>query len=833
MIPMPEKITSSDQEQEEQKQKQLPMEVQKLRYKVIKSGDDKDVVAVYGFPDNDTKALRELLERSGVHVLRGASGRSRAGVWSEGDKLVFKTPKGTFSETGKITYATQKETGISEDYARLRGWVKDPYVYETSVARKAQIQDIEDWAARQEGVRVERVYAGSETEAKAMAASGGIPLRIVSEKPLPETLNISVRSDESVRQEIAASQAKILGQKIYDDASPVEKAGMHAHTLLSIKGTDYAGAATREVAKLQPVGSPGWLTGKALDVVFPKIKTTEEVVVENFSEKLVMHSTYKKPETGVTLTIPGDNAYTYSFDIPLVGRVNVDERIVHAVNNPVVEVETMALGGAGAAKIGATKIGSKILASTAGKVALGAGAAGFYGSKGYEVLQLKTSGDETKALGTVVKTIAGTVAGTLAYRAETAHIIKNIKPKDVDLYKIKGQSVTKQQGEKSESVGKFKVVDASDKNIKGLKVYTRSVTKGKQGGVVAKIPEQKLKSGLKIAESYEIRHTDVGKTLNIKGTKIYNTIAKEGRVYVNDKAGPLVGKHEEQTLLRETGRIVKATTDRAGKATSLIIRKLTGIGRSTSAKDYHLYLVSKGDKMLLIEDKLIGQKGLAKIDWVDVSKVGGGAPSYVKISPTGASVKPTAVPSVKSVVPTISTVKVSIVPDAGVRIVPTVNPTPAPVRIKRLDTETVEISKSAPQILKPTTRSKQPSKSGTKIVPIEAPAIASLSINAPGIMRAVEKSRKAYSNSAQIYHPITGQAIDSKTASRLEQKLEPIIDRIASQPVPTVPVRPNKPAPVRLPYLVPYLRLGKVDLSRLKFSTGHIKNPVPDIEKVI
>lgn len=830
MISMPEKITSSEPEQEEQKKPTLPTEVSKLRYKVLSSGKSSETVAVYGFPENDTKALRELLENSGIIVLRGSSGRARAGVWSEGDKLVFKTPRGKFSSSGKITYARTpvQEPDMTE--------TKQPYVYETTVDRKAQIQDIRDWASKQEGVKVERIYAGSEAEAKELAAKGGIPLKIISEKELPEQLNIQVKSDESIRQDIAKSQAKILGQRLYDSSSDIEKVGMHAHTLLSTKGTDYAGAAVKQAADIQPAFSTGWLAGKALEVVFPKIKTTEEVVVENFSEKLATHATYKEPTSGVSLIIPAGQAYSYSYDIPLIGKVNVDERIVHAVSNPVIEVETMALGGAGAAKVASTKVGAKVLASTAGKVALGAGAAGFYGSRGYEVAQIKLAGDDTKAFGTIVKTVAGIAAGTLTYKAEAAYIAKHAQPKEVDLYKIKGQSLTKGDSEKSESVGKFKIVDASDKKIKGLKVYTRSITKGERGGTIAKIPEQKLKSGLKVAESYEVRHTDIGKTLEIKGAKIYHTTAKEGRVFINDKPGPLVGKQHEETFLRETGRIVKATTDNTGKQTDLIIRRLTGLSASKTASDYNLYLVSKGNKMLLIEDKLIAQRGLAKIDWVDVSKVGTGT-SFATVRPsstTGAAIK--AVTTPKAVVPTISSVSVKVVSDVGVRIVPIVNPTPTGVRIKRPETKLVEITKkqSTPQIVKPTTAIT--GKSDTKIVPVSTSNIVSASISsssAPGIQRAIEKSRSAYNNSAKSYHPITGQALDSKTAQRLAQKLEPIIDRIASQPVPTVPVQPNKIPKIKIPYLVPYLGLGKVELGRLKFATGVIKNPVPDIERVI
>lgn len=74
----------------------------KLQTKVINSGDGVDVVAVYDFPENDTKALRELLEASGIPINLGKSGRSRYGVWSEGDKLVFKTASGYFAQKGNI-----------------------------------------------------------------------------------------------------------------------------------------------------------------------------------------------------------------------------------------------------------------------------------------------------------------------------------------------------------------------------------------------------------------------------------------------------------------------------------------------------------------------------------------------------------------------------------------------------------------------------------------------------------------------------------------------------------------------------------------------------------
>ena len=790
-----------------------------IKIEIKKHGDGVNTYQFKGKRDELSKAnIRQLLEERHIPYNK---------LWVEpGGKYYARIPSGIIDDpqtaarwiAKQEAIAGRKQT-IGTPLQTAAPSTPSHYEYEAFVDKKEQIADIRKWAESR-GATVERRYAGSREEAEEFAKKG-IPIRIMSGEQLPEKLEINIRAPEQISRERSEQLARVAGKKVYEEATLGEKIDLHVHTALSTKGYEYVGAAARESARAQPYNIPAQIAGVAMDTVFPGIKGTRQVVEENLSAKIARHSR---------------GEYSYTYEVPLIGKVAIDDRIVDAISNPVVDVELMALGGAGAAKVAATKVGAKVFASTAGKIALTAGGAVYVGSKGYEIHALRESGESTKALGTAITTAAGLVAGVTAFKAQTAHILKYQVPNDlkVDLSKIKGASVTEKRGDVTLSKGRFQVAKGKLKGLHG-KVY--SVTQKKDGGLVVKIPSQKV-GGHKIKAETFMRHTHAGKTVKVGTSKVYTTITKEGRVLIDTGKGkpvkgPLVGRHVDKTYMKEIAKVMKIGTDRTGKQHNFVIRKLEGIGIGKSSHKHNLYLVKKGHQMALVESKSgLVKPRVAKIDWIDIAKIGPakGSIHVIKPGPGGffAKTVPKAgtTPSIKSIAVPPASVAVKVGPSLGARIVPVVNPVPTGIRIKHQPKpEQTQRIVAEPMIIRRDTQK----PTGRIVTPIQE--IRSV---VPKIERAIEGVRVKYTPVAQSYHPITGQEVTGKQATVLRQQLEPIIDRIAPQPVPVVPVQPGKkPGGLFGPGLIPFLRLTDAKADLKSFKIGVIKNPVPDIEKVI
>lgn len=792
----------------------------------------------------NAKKLAEFLVKSGSHPKTtkkdgiNIEGSNVKHIWS-GKQHIFYIPDYLDSEKVK-KYAQGYASGALSD--KSFGWdlkktvVKQPFdargdaapmvdaqgniIYETTVERKEQIADIQAWA-KDRGATVERVYAGSAEEAKAMKDTGGIPILIKSKDALPENVEIMITSPEAIRQEKARQMASIAGKKVYEEAGPVEKSLLHLHTVLSPQGYAYIGAAARESAAAQPYNIQAKVTGAAMDLIFPNIKTTKEVVVDNVSSRIERHA---------------QGEYTYSFDLPVVGRVNVDERIVEAINNPVVDVEVMFLGGAGLAKVAATKTGGKILTSTAGKALMTVGGAAYVGSSGYEVYTLRQEGKGAEALGKAITRTSGLVAGAAGFKMQQAHILQYSAPKkiEVDLSKIRGVSKTAQNKDVTISRGKFEITEGK---LRGLRGDTLAITQKKDGALIVKIPAQKV-GGQKIEAGTFVRHTKAGETLKAVQGKIFTRISKEGRLIIETSKGqlkgPLLGKHTDKTYIKEIGRVTRTGTDRSGRQSSLLIRRLEGLNIGKSSKNYNIFLVRKGNQVMLLEAKAgIANPRVSKIDWIDVSKLSAGGKPFTQIKPgsPGTVIRPgtAQAPSIKSVAVPPGSVKLSVKADLGARVVPTVNPTPTGVRIKDIPQgKTLQRIAMEPSIIR---REQSGKIQGRTVIPT------AVKTSTPQIERATEKARITYKPISTFYHPITGNKVSEQQFIALKQAVEPVIDRINPQPVPATPVIPSKlplsPPGLLLPPMIPFLRLGTGKAKPKVYTTSHIKNPVPDIRKVI
>lgn len=169
------------------------------------------------------------------------------------------------------------------------------------------------------------------------------------------------QSYEERQQELAEREA----EKIWSGTSPAEKAGLHAHTLLSERGGEYIGSYVAPFFGF-PGKTPEHITKETLADI-QRIKTEQE------RQSYVLRS---------------------------------------AVFNPVVETEMMFLGGfgAGAAAARLPRLGA-IAASKSGKVAMAGLGASYAGGVGYEAYGEYQRGEYAKMFGTSI--MAGVSAVSL------------------------------------------------------------------------------------------------------------------------------------------------------------------------------------------------------------------------------------------------------------------------------------------------------------------------------------------------------------------------------------------------------------------------------------
>ena len=448
-----------------------------------------------------------------------------------------------FSETGGYKERQQPSVIKYSSYKTVQDPTVDMnkgrYIYELDVSEPEQARDVKIWAAVH-GHQAERAtnedYAKmtaaqlNKLSAEERQAAGQIRMRIYTDAPLPEDTSIDIRTSEALLQERSERGAGGIGRKIYSQANVGEKILLNVRTALSPAGYEYVGAVAREQ------GGP--INRALIDLAFPNIPSSQSVV-----EKDIERRTAKAARGKTTTNIMG---------------VEVDDRIVSAINNPIVEIELMALGGAGLGAAAATGTGAKIITSTAGKLTA-AGLTGLYaGERTGKVLTLRSEGKSAEALGTGITAIAGLGAGAAAFKAQYSFLTtaKAANVVKVETRQIKGGSISKQIG-KSTSIsrGKFTITEG---RLKGLTGDTVSLS-GKKGGLqVTKIPQQSIGSGkskIKISEQTFRSFTEhgvVSKKLKISWRKAGDMLLQikgEGKVY-NRVTGP----RKEASLMQEVGR---------------------------------------------------------------------------------------------------------------------------------------------------------------------------------------------------------------------------------------------------------------------------------------
>ncbi|MCX6817734.1 MAG: hypothetical protein NTU57_02660 [Candidatus Aenigmarchaeota archaeon] len=721
------------------------------------------------------------------------------------------------------------------------------YVYNMNVDYPEQVQDVRAWAQKQ-GYRVSNVIQNPDKT---------LTVELTGRSALSEKASVDIRSGETIEQArqkgineqttdaLQGGSKGFLGQAALYVRTLISPAGEHLIMSHAIQGI--ALFKNLPINKLNlPVQLGSEIIEKAINYVSPGIRTPDELVKENTNELADnaaqhLHETAGRP----FITLPG----LPNFKI-VVPPTFVPYESSSAIFNPFVEAEMAYAGGALLGAAGATAAGGRILGSTAGKAAgyvLGAGSAA---QIGLQAIAERSEG-KGKALGTLVFGAIEFGVFAAGYHAYNVYSAANIaaKPVKVEISGMKGASVTRPLGEGSiTSTGAFEITEGE---FTGLKGRTAQISGKKGGYVLTHIPEQKV--GKVLIPEQVFRQFTKGGTLS-DPLKIYWKTAntgvvigeKVGKAYGKTNAGmdasvkifrpgediELVGPSKEATILRKT-------SEKPGKANGedVMIRRFKGVGVGTEAavRTYDLFLVKAGDTTALVEASAIARKAAVKIEWVDVSLAGGRAGSggrggVTKIQRVMPEVVPPTPPSTMNIDVKPATASVTAGTDLVARIVANVNPTAYPLRIKENKAaKPVDIASVAgvPQII----RRESTAQKGRTV----SPANIVLTV-VPNILRPSKTQPIISVERIAITHPITGQDITVSQKTAIMQVLNPIIERIASQPV-NIPA-PATPTNKRPKFmggigLVPFLRMGNIKLANLSHRTDVKLNPVPDILKVI
>lgn len=406
---------------------------------------------------------------------------------------------------------------------------------------------------------------------------GGVARRVGLTEETPSKLKMEIRSPvalidmpvpsaKEIERERGILTATKLAKETYEKATPIEKVGITARTVFSPEGFEYLGSQIAKRTKLKETY---------------KIKEPEMIVTEKLAKEIISapQETYEEARM---------------------------RGYVEFIQSPVFEVESAFLGGTAVAKIGATKIGGKLLSMKASKIALAGIGAVYVVERGIEVKTLSEMGKIEEAVGKASITgvsISGAIAGA---RLETTHILST-KGVDIDLSYIRGVSATIREDTMATSKGIFEAITPKGR-IRGA---TAGIVKmGKEGKitseVVYEIPKQKV-GKVTIEPTRGVRYGEIEKV----SKKLHRVKTSDVELKVGEEQR-LIGRERGVSLVKEVGKAkVDELTLRAYKVASI----------ETAPKEYTLRGAVKGYKMIVdVERKGLERVGLQASDWVDVSK---------------------------------------------------------------------------------------------------------------------------------------------------------------------------------------------------------------------
>ena len=300
--------------------------------------------------------------------------------------------------------------------------------------------------------------------------------------------------------------------------------------------------------------------------------------------------------------------------------------VVETVSSPPFEVTTAFAAGVGFARLGATRIGARVLSTTAAKTALAAGAVSYTGLSGIEAYTDISAGKVERGVGRIIVTgaslgagFAGAKLGAREFAKAPAEIKADIKPS-----RTKGASIsTPQTGtEPGRTAGVFETriqVGKKEVPVKGVILGT-SEQAGK-GRAVQKIkiliPEQKV-GKITIKETTMLRAGTVVKT----GKGAYTVRTSEG-VIIDASAGKidlvLAGSR------RGTAYYIERAEAQGGK-----VKFYTGSGFETAGKvepkdiEVATKLIAGGSPAARVGEVPradVKMSGIQNIEWVDITKL--------------------------------------------------------------------------------------------------------------------------------------------------------------------------------------------------------------------
>lgn len=708
------------------------------------------------------------------------------------------------------------------------------YKYGIGVEYPEQAQDVEKWASSQ-GATVRRVQETEEEMRSRFAAGDTAPIKLIvtTGKELPPNASIDIRAAETVKQARLETTAAGAGQKIYERANPLEKVGLHVRTLLSPEGATYLGALSKEYRGPLSV----------IHLVLPPMKSTEEIV---------------KEETGKRTAAAAAGKPALLYDIVPVGKMGgLGEIIISAVDNPIVDTATAALGGAGLAKIAATKTGAKILGSKAGKIGLGLAVAAYGGQKTAEVVSLVQAGKTEEALGKAEVALAGLGVGAAAYKAQLADVktAKVLKSVEIAKSEIAGSSVSAGAGKDvTVSRGKFVILEGE---LKGLKGQTAAVSGEKRGIVKVTIPEQKL-GEVKVPAQEIISYT-AQKRIGQTPEKLDVFVRRSAdKAIAAGEETVLFGPHKEVALVKETSRVEISGAqlktgefDILGKRgepvatvaetmpADVTVRKFKAVSMSETYRDYNFFLVKSGERVGLLERGVLTKRGLAKVDWVDMRIEKSAAAPDVNIpGPRAPAGEQRGQPGRPSTVSTLD-VRSPAIPSGKIKAEirsPSIGE--AGTAGRRRPPGTIEVPKTGLKIdvapiavgaVRIEGREKSESRTASRMdqrvrmAPVSIPGSASL-VGAEGKVRNVPVM-------AVVEIPLQSSRERSAVLSRLAS-LPDVMPPHTVIATPPVAVETSPPVIPGMG-LIPMFTLGGVFTGRKKVPLIVVKNPVPDISELI
>lgn len=309
--------------------------------------------------------------------------------------------------------------------------------------------------------------------------------------------------------------------------------------------------------------------------------------------------------------------------------------VVETLLSPPMEVTLAFAAGVGFAKIGATRIGGKILASKAAKIALGAGAAYYVGTSGLQAYTDISMGRVERGVGRIVTTGLALGAGFVGAKAGAKEFARAPAKVDAEIQmaKTKGisRSVPETKLEPGRMAGVFETkiqVGKTELPVKGVILGASRATGKDKAAQVVKIfiPKQKV-GKITIQETTLFRPGTVLKT----GKGAYTVKTSEGVIIDITK-----GKFDVVLAggKRGTGYYIEKAKIPVGDEA---VRFYTGSGFETTGKvspkdiSRAVKLIGKGKTAARVGEiprTDVKMAGVQDVKWIDISKpVSSGLPA--------------------------------------------------------------------------------------------------------------------------------------------------------------------------------------------------------------